>query len=53
MCNRLDVGHTNAGLHCHKMLRTEKGNKQHFPNGGIHSPNGRKPLPNEMEDFVE
>ena len=53
MCYRLDVDHTNAGLPCHKMLRTEEGNKQHFPDGGILIPNGRKSLLNEMEDFVE
>jgi hypothetical protein len=41
------------GWHRHKMLRTEEENKQHFPNGGIFSPNGRKSLSNEMEGGVK
>ncbi len=41
------------GWHRHKMLRTERGNKQHFPNGRIDSPNGKKTLSNEMEGGVK
>jgi hypothetical protein len=41
------------GWHRHKMLRTEEENKQHFPNGRIDSPNGKKILSNEMEGGVK